>query len=132
MDSICLQAAADSVYRLTKRIASRMGFDKDPDKVETVASKKEKEKQVKGLSRNFAKVSHSNPIIVAEYLVSYVSHMLICFPLYDEHLCQRRMFSMSGQFGCMLLTETWKPTFAMPHPSKLLHQHVLHRLLAVS
>lgn len=74
MDTICLKAAADSVYRLAKRIASRMGFDKDPDKVETAASKKEKDQQVKGLSRNFAKVSHANPIIVAEYLVSYVSH----------------------------------------------------------
>ena len=73
MDFICLRAAADSVYRLAKRIAGRMTFDKDPDKIETAASKKEKEKQMKALMRNFAKVSHSNPVIVAEYLVSYVS-----------------------------------------------------------
>ena len=76
MDAICLKAAADNVYRLTKRIAGRMGFDKDSGRIETAASKKDKEKQFRGLSRNFGKVSHCNPVIVAEYLVAYVRSLL--------------------------------------------------------
>lgn len=76
MDAICLKAAAENVHRLTKRLASRMGFDKDTNRIETAERKKEKLKQAQGLSRNFAKVSHSNPIIVAEYLVSYVSFLI--------------------------------------------------------
>ena len=78
LDLICLKAGADSVYRLAKRIAGRMTFDKDPDRIETAANKKEKDKQTKGLIRNLAKVSHSNPVTVAEYLVSYVSLLLSC------------------------------------------------------
>ncbi|KAA6416485.1 MAG: hypothetical protein FRX49_13545, partial [Trebouxia sp. A1-2] len=74
MDAICLKAAADNVYRLTKRIAGRMGFDKDSGRIETAASKKDKEKQFRGLSRNFGKVSHCNPVIVAEYLVAYAQN----------------------------------------------------------
>ncbi|DBB02120.1 TPA: hypothetical protein ACH3X3_011159 [Trebouxia sp. C0006] len=74
MDAICLKAAADNVYRLTKRIASRMGFDKDSGRIETAGSKKDKEKQFRGLSRNFGKVSHCNPVIVAEYLVAYAQN----------------------------------------------------------
>ncbi|KAL0019528.1 hypothetical protein WJX77_005771 [Trebouxia sp. C0004] len=74
MDAICLEAAADNVHRLTKRIAGRMGFDKDSGRIETAASKKDKEKQFRGLSRNFGKVSHCNPVIVAEYLVAYAQN----------------------------------------------------------
>lgn len=77
MDTICLKAAAENVHRLTKRLASRMGFDRDTNRIETAERKKEKLKQAQGLSRNFAKVSHSNPIIVAEYLVSYVSFLIL-------------------------------------------------------
>ena len=87
MDAICLKAAADNVYRLTKRIAGRMGFDKDSGRIETAASKKDKEKQFRGLSRNFGKVSHCNPVIVAEYLVGYVRSLLLsvsfCCPPYQ-------------------------------------------------
>lgn len=74
LDLVCLKAGADSVYRLAKRIAGRMTFDKDPDRIETAANKKEKDKQTKGLIRNLAKVSHSNPVTVAEYLVSYAQN----------------------------------------------------------
>ena len=72
MDAISLHAASDNVERMMKKVAGRMGFDKDPGQVADAAAKKDKDKAMKALTRNLAKCSHANPIIAADYLINYV------------------------------------------------------------
>lgn len=77
MDAIALHAASDNVERMMKKVAGRMGFDKDPGQVADAAAKKDKDKSMKALTRNLAKCSHANPIIAADYLINYVSCSLL-------------------------------------------------------
>lgn len=93
MDAISLHAASDNVERMMKKVAGRMGFDKDPGQVADAAAKKEKDKAMKALTRNLAKCSHSNPIIAADYLINYVSCPLLYMFTFTPKLC----------FACALL-----------------------------
>ena len=77
MDAICLYAASDNVERMMKKVAGRMGFDRDPGQVADAAAKKDKDKAMKALTRNLAKCSHANPVIAADYLINYVSCSLL-------------------------------------------------------
>ena len=92
IDAIALHAASDNVERMMKKVAGRMGFDRDPGHVADAAAKKDKDKAMKALTRNLAKCSHANPIIAADYLVNYVS----C-------LCPAYSFSIQYCFCCALL-----------------------------
>ena len=93
MDAICLYAASDNVERMMKKVAGRMGFDRDPGQVADAAAKKDKDKAVKALTRNLAKCSHANPVIAADYLINYVScSLLLTF-----------IFKLINCFSCALV-----------------------------
>lgn len=94
MDAICLYAASDNVERMMKKVAGRMGFDRDPGQVADAAAKKDKDKAVKALTRNLAKCSHANPVIAADYLINYVSCSLLLTFIFKPINC----------FSCALLT----------------------------
>ena len=93
MDAISLHAASDNVERMMKKVAGRMGFDKDPGQVADAAAKKEKDKAMKALTRNLAKCSHANPVIAADYIINYVSCPLLDTFTFTQIYC----------FSCALL-----------------------------
>lgn len=103
MDAISLHAASDNVERMMKKVAGRMGFDKDPGQVADAATKKDKDKAMKALTRNLAKCSHANPIIAADYLINYVRCSLLEMSTFKPICCFRCALLAVHQSCCICL-----------------------------